>query len=103
MSTEKSLSATGVITPSDVANLKSDGPETIQSGTDEKPVESAVGDVQVFKPDFRFWAVLFALCFTSLLGSLESTVIATALPAILTDLDVGSNYVWIGNIFFLTR
>jgi hypothetical protein len=56
-----------------------------------------------FKPGFQFWAILFALCFTSLLASLETTVVVTSLPLIVTELDIGRNYVWIGNIFFLTR
>ncbi|KXX73519.1 putative MFS-type transporter YusP [Madurella mycetomatis] len=37
-----------------------------------------------------------------LLGSLENTVIVTSLPAIVRELNLGKDYVWVGNIFFLT-
>ncbi|KAK0629347.1 major facilitator superfamily domain-containing protein [Bombardia bombarda] len=37
-----------------------------------------------------------------LLGSLENTVIVTSLPEIVKELALGKDYVWVGNIFFLT-
>lgn len=37
-----------------------------------------------------------------LLGSLENTVIVTSLPAIVRELNLGKDYVWVGNIFSLT-
>lgn len=52
---------------------------------------------------FQFWAVMIALCITSLLGSLENTVVTTSLPTIVKDLSFGQNYIWVTNIFFLTR
>ncbi|KAH0433121.1 multidrug resistance protein fnx1 [Colletotrichum camelliae] len=55
-----------------------------------------------YKKDYRFWAILFALCITSLLASLENTVIVTSLPTIVEKLKFGSSYVWVANIFFLT-
>jgi hypothetical protein len=53
--------------------------------------------------DFRFWMIMIALCTTGLLGALENTVVTTSLPEIVTALNVGENYVWITNVFFLTR
>jgi hypothetical protein len=53
--------------------------------------------------DHRFWCIIVALCITSLLASLENTVVVTALPTIVADLSIGSSYVWIANAFFLTR
>ncbi|AEO71940.1 uncharacterized protein THITE_2032283, partial [Thermothielavioides terrestris NRRL 8126] len=50
---------------------------------------------------YRFWCVVAALCTMMLLGSLENTVVVTSLPAIARELDLGRNYVWVGNIFFL--
>ncbi|GKT97457.1 multidrug resistance protein fnx1 [Colletotrichum tofieldiae] len=64
------------------------------------PVASASS--AAYKKDYRFWAILFALCITSLLASLENTVVVTSLPTIVKKLNFGSSYVWVGNIFFLT-
>ncbi|KAL4876599.1 major facilitator superfamily domain-containing protein [Aspergillus karnatakaensis] len=35
--------------------------------------------------------------------ALENTVVATSMPTIVRALDIGDNYVWITNAFFLTR
>ncbi|OTA99866.1 hypothetical protein M426DRAFT_268491 [Hypoxylon sp. CI-4A] len=51
----------------------------------------------------RFWAIIFALCTVSLLSAAENTVVVTSLPTIVDKLHVGQDYVWISNIFFLTR
>ena len=53
--------------------------------------------------DFRFWAIIASLCVTGLLGALENTVVTTSLPTIVRALDLGDNYIWITNVFFLTR
>jgi hypothetical protein len=55
-----------------------------------------------YAKDLRFWSVILALCSMNLLSSLENTVIVTSLPTIAQKIDLGSNYVWVGNIFFLT-
>ncbi|KAI1765223.1 MFS general substrate transporter [Hypoxylon sp. FL1150] len=52
--------------------------------------------------DHRFWSVIIALSTMVFLGSLENTVIVTSLPYISSELNLGSSYVWVGNIFFLT-
>lgn len=51
----------------------------------------------------RFWSIIIGLGFTSLLVALENTVVSTSLPTIVEDLHIGQGYVWIINIFFLTR
>lgn len=53
--------------------------------------------------DFRFWAIIASLCITGLLSALENTVVTTSLPTIVRALDLGDNYIWITNVFFLTR
>ncbi|KAF9874427.1 hypothetical protein CkaCkLH20_07990 [Colletotrichum karsti] len=62
----------------------------------------AVASAKSYKKDYRFWAILFALCITSLLASLENTVVVTSLPTIVEKLNFGSSYVWVANAFFLT-
>ncbi|KAK1996635.1 MFS general substrate transporter [Colletotrichum falcatum] len=55
-----------------------------------------------FKPSPRFWAILFTCAVIGLLSALENTVVTTALPHIVAELEMGQNYVWITNVFFLT-
>ncbi|KAK2007225.1 major facilitator superfamily transporter [Colletotrichum eremochloae] len=62
--------------------------------------EPAPGD-NVLKMNLSFWAIIATLCFTSLLGSFENAVISTAMPYIIRDLGIGSDYVWITNGFFV--
>ncbi|KAI0394403.1 major facilitator superfamily domain-containing protein [Xylariaceae sp. FL0594] len=59
------------------------------------------GDQQQQKKDFRFWAIIFGMGITSLLAALENTVVTTAAPAILMDLQLRQDFVWITNSFFL--
>ncbi|KAJ5457347.1 Major facilitator superfamily domaingeneral substrate transporter [Penicillium desertorum] len=35
--------------------------------------------------------------------ALENTVVSTSMPTIVEDLSIGDNYIWITNVFFLTR
>lgn len=37
-----------------------------------------------------------------ILLSLENTVVVTSLPTIVQELNLGSNYIWVTNIFFLS-
>lgn len=56
-----------------------------------------------FKRGFRFWGVITALCAVSAMAALENSVVVTAGPAIVADLSMGENYIWISNAFFLSR
>ena len=58
---------------------------------------------KAYNRDWRFWAIIATLCVISILASLENTVVTTSLPYIVTQLDLGENYVWVTNVFFLTR
>lgn len=53
--------------------------------------------------DFRYWAIIIALCVTSSLVALEGTVVSTALPSIIRELGGGESYVWVVNAYFLSR
>lgn len=55
-----------------------------------------------FQRDRRFWFIIVALCAMQVLCSLENTVVVTSLPTIVKQLNLGSNYIWVTNIFFLT-
>ncbi|KAF7865958.1 hypothetical protein EAF04_006122 [Stromatinia cepivora] len=50
---------------------------------------------------FGFWAIIIGLGITLLLAALENTVLTTAAPAILVDIPLGDNWIWLTNSFFL--
>ncbi|CAG8974267.1 hypothetical protein HYALB_00008962 [Hymenoscyphus albidus] len=54
------------------------------------------------KHDIRFWAIFPGLCLTAILTSLESTILATALPTIVSDLHASTLSVWAINAYTLT-
>lgn len=55
-----------------------------------------------FNRSKRFWAIIATLSVCSILSALENTVVTTALPVIVTQLDLGPSYIWVTNVFFLT-
>ncbi|KAJ5823819.1 Major facilitator superfamily domain general substrate transporter [Penicillium robsamsonii] len=69
-------------------------------GEDDR--EEAMAKPPPMKRGFQFWTIIFALCVTGLLGALENTVVSTSMPTIVADLNIGDNYIWITNAFFLT-
>lgn len=97
----KEAFGTEKVTPDTVAELtKTSSPQTNERQGDAQDLQEPT---KSYKHDYRFWTILFALCITSLLGSLEHTVVVTSLPTIVEHLNFGSSYVWVGNVFFLTR
>ncbi|KAK6222292.1 hypothetical protein LQW54_000992 [Pestalotiopsis sp. IQ-011] len=54
-----------------------------------------------FERGLYFWAIIIGLGITNLLGALENTVLSTAAPVILTDLQLGEDYIWMTNAFFV--
>lgn len=74
--------------------------------SDEEAQDAAADspkDNLAFNRDYRFWMIMFTLVISTLLASLESTVVITSLPTIVENLHLGSSYIWVTNIFFLTR
>ncbi|KAF7525756.1 hypothetical protein G7054_g10976 [Neopestalotiopsis clavispora] len=75
------------------------------SGIDdaEHPIEShAKGDApSVSRRGFRFWAVIAGLCIANFQASLENSVVVTSGPKIVEDLQMGEEYIWITNAFFV--
>ncbi|KAJ5274001.1 hypothetical protein N7478_009126 [Penicillium angulare] len=55
-----------------------------------------------FKPSFRIYAIVFGLGIANLLAALENTVLTIAAPVIFTDLQLGDNFIWVTNAFFLS-
>jgi hypothetical protein len=65
-------------------------------------VETNTEKKDTFEKGPRFWAIIATLCVIGLLSALENTVVTTSLPYIVGELELGENYVWITNVFFLT-
>ncbi|KAJ4261620.1 hypothetical protein NW762_007052 [Fusarium torreyae] len=74
-----------------------EGDEEAQSAAPETK-----GKQPTFNRDYRFWMIMFTLVLATLLASLESTVVITSLPTIVESLNLGSSYIWVTNVFFLT-
>jgi len=51
---------------------------------------------------WKFWAIFPGLCLTTILIALESTILATALPTIVSELHSSSLSVWAINAYTLT-
>lgn len=60
-------------------------------------------EARPFRTDYRFWMIMLTLCFSVLLASIESTVVITSLPTIVAELEMGTNYIWVSNVFLLAR
>lgn len=91
----------------DIENVAQDstassGEDTTSPSADGTPNTKQSID-RAYVRDYRFWSIMASLCSVSLLASFESTVIVTSLPTIVEDLNFGSSYVWVGNVFFLSR
>ena len=56
-----------------------------------------------FHPGWRIWVIFSGLAVSALLSALEGSIISTALPTIAAELGSGGNYVWVINLYFLTR
>lgn len=79
--------------------------ETPPIDADAKP-EDATQTTSSLQPPprkygWRFWAVFPGLCFAILLAALDTSVLATALPTIVEQLQSGSLYIWTINGYFV--
>ncbi|KAF7893215.1 uncharacterized protein EAF02_000753 [Botrytis sinoallii] len=54
-----------------------------------------------FARGYKFWCIVIGISVTNLLGALENTVVSTAAPVILSYLQMGQNFIWITNAFFV--
>jgi hypothetical protein len=74
------------------------------NGTASVPVVPAREET-LEKPQygFVFWAIFAGLALTAMVSALDGSIVSTALPTIVRDLQSGNNYVWIINVYFLTR
>lgn len=95
MSTKNADSAMDRQMPSDSS--------TLEPHSDDRVVEGEALKQPLGNRGWRFWTIFGALCVTTMLNAVESSVTSTALPFIVHELDAGDLYVWFVNAFFLTR
>ncbi|KAH9990389.1 major facilitator superfamily protein [Xylariaceae sp. FL0662B] len=70
-------------------------------GKNSTGVESTKSPAAPAKKGFRFWTIIAAIGFASILTSLEATITSTVLPSIVADLGGGDLYIWVINGYFL--
>ncbi|KAJ5767112.1 uncharacterized protein N7511_004728 [Penicillium nucicola] len=68
----------------------------------EAPVAHTEGLVTPAKKPWQFWAVFPALCMTTFLSALDTSILSTALPTIALDINAGESYMWITNSYILS-
>ncbi|KAI0106402.1 MFS general substrate transporter [Nemania sp. FL0031] len=78
--------------------------DSTNSGSPDVPASTTATGTpsRAFKPGFRVYAIVVGLGVTNLLAALENTVVSVAAPVLLTDLDLGANFIWVTNAFFLS-
>ncbi|RAH68038.1 MFS general substrate transporter [Aspergillus aculeatinus CBS 121060] len=73
-------------------------PESDETNSDESPRTPGPKP----RKTWRFWAVFPALCMTTFLAALDTSILSTALPTIALDLHAGELYMWITNAYILS-
>ena len=95
--------ASPLSTPEDPSGVEADQRAPVRTSSNDSTDNVGKKPTEGTPRDFRFWAIIASLCVTGLLSALENTVVTTSLPTIVRDLNLGDNYIWITNVFFLTR
>ena len=68
----------------------------------EAPTPHNEGLVSPKKKPWRFWAVFPALCMTTFLSALDTSILSTALPTMALEINAGESYMWITNSYILS-
>lgn len=92
--------------PSAIQHVTSSETPAAAASNDAKPKPSnpdGVAEEDDFHPGPRLWIIIIGLGITLLLTALENTVVTVAMPAIVSDLGLGENYIWVTNAFFMCR
>lgn len=73
------------------------------AAAESKEAEAIAAPPPAARKSWRFWAVFGSLCLATWLVAVESTVVSTALPVITREIGAGDSYIWILNVYLLTR
>ncbi|KAI0450751.1 major facilitator superfamily domain-containing protein [Xylaria acuta] len=75
-------------------------PDSAQSD-DAVVVEEDDNEPDDFHPGWRLWAIIAGMTVALILTAFENTAITVALPIIVSELNLGENYIWVTNGFFI--
>ncbi|PGH19024.1 hypothetical protein AJ79_00058 [Helicocarpus griseus UAMH5409] len=97
--------ATGTV-PEESSNNKGEVAQTPedQPSTPSQENQECQDDVEKKAPhhNWRFYIIFIGLVATGVLSALDGAIVSTALPTIVAELDIGADYIWVANIYFLT-
>ncbi|RYP19261.1 hypothetical protein DL765_003462 [Monosporascus sp. GIB2] len=79
----------------------SNGGDSLVKAPETSPHTDSKSYQKKFNRNPRFWAIIGTLCVIGILSALENAVVATSPPYIVTQLDLGENYIWVTNVFCL--
>ncbi|VUC29483.1 unnamed protein product [Clonostachys rosea] len=89
--------------PSKMEGTSDDSIKVEKVQAEDEPQPQQENEQQLEYPSgARFWLIVFALCLVGFLISLDSTVIATAVPEISNEFDSLSDIGWYSSVYFLT-
>ncbi|OJJ45038.1 hypothetical protein ASPZODRAFT_134468 [Penicilliopsis zonata CBS 506.65] len=89
----------------EVAPAPPDGQSVSASKNEQEQGEQEEQEDQGYTPSgktWRFWAVFPALCITTFLAALDTSILSTALPTIALDIHAAGAYMWITNAYILS-
>ncbi|CAG9986857.1 unnamed protein product [Clonostachys byssicola] len=70
-------------------------------GDSSAGVNDDVDEPDDFHPGWRLWAIIAGLIVALILTAFENTAVSVAMPVIVADLNMGDEYIWITNGFFV--
>ncbi|KAI1863171.1 uncharacterized protein JN550_009697 [Neoarthrinium moseri] len=73
-----------------------------QPGYEQPSMELESHRPQEFERGPRFWVIIIGLGISTLLASLEHTVVTTSAPRILEELQMREDFIWVTNAFFVS-
>ncbi|KAI0547647.1 major facilitator superfamily domain-containing protein [Xylaria curta] len=97
-------------TPEDIRLASASETTTAPSSHDTEPKQSDNAatpeddehEPDDFHPGWRLWAIIAGMTVALILTAFENTAVTVALPIIVSDLDMGENYIWLTNAFFIS-
>lgn len=74
------------------------------SATHDADVDADVNSPPTPTPKgWKFWLIFICLTLTAFVSALEGSIVSTALPSISRALGSSENYIWVVNVYYLTK
>ncbi|KAH9883541.1 major facilitator superfamily domain-containing protein [Xylariomycetidae sp. FL2044] len=79
----------------------------LESNPETNPIQDPVASdpasaLENANRGLAFWMIMVSLILAAIIGTLDGGVVTTSLPTIVRELDLGPEYIWVTNIYFLT-